>query len=204
VQSYLQGHDIQKDVPLERTFQAGFEKWSKARINTAGISRSPLKTPMNRTIRTLLFMLLFGVGVGSLALATLCDDLHHYYQQRRNLAIAEIQMDVLRGYNADYDGLLAHLKGDPNAIRRFEHIVLGKQPEEPNSIFPKASLNVLMQTQKTMTSYREPGPVPEIPAWVQRIRKPSRRRAMFASGGALVLIAILWFGMDRRRPTAAS
>jgi hypothetical protein len=154
---------------------------------------------MRNTFRTVLFMILFGVGVGALALATLCNDVHVYYQQRRTMALAEAQLHTLRELNADYDGLLAHIETEPNAVRRLGPIVLGRLPEEPNSVFPEAALSVLMCAKQVMTSYQDPRPFPEIPAWVQRVRKEPRRQGMFASGGALVLVAILWFGMDRRR-----
>jgi len=154
---------------------------------------------MNKTVRTVLFMLLFGVGVGSLALAALCNDVHVYYQQRCTIAQAQAQLHTLRELNADYDGLLDHIESEPNAVRRLGPIVLGRLPEEPNSIFPEAALSVLMCAKQAMTSYQDPRPFPEIPVWVQRIRKEPRRQGMFASGGALVLVAILWFGVDRRR-----
>lgn len=172
-------------------------------INAARVYRPWVDCLMNSTVRTLFFMLLFGVGVGALALATLCNDVHVYFHQRRTLAQAEAQLRTLRELNAEFDGLLAHMQTEPNTVRRLVPIVLGRRPEEPNSIFPEAALSVLMLAKQTITSYQDTIPIPEVPAWVERIRMGPRRRAMFASGGALVLIAILWFGMDRRRQVLA-
>jgi hypothetical protein len=165
------------------TFQAGFHKWSKAMINTEWVYRPWVDCLMNSTVRTLLFMLLFGVGVGALALATLCNDVHVYFHQRRTLAQAETQLRTLRDLNAEFDGLLAHMETEPNTVRRLVPIVLGRRPEEPNSVFPEAALSVLMMAKQTITSYKDTIPIPEVPVWVERIRMGPRRRAMFASGG---------------------
>lgn len=157
---------------------------------------------MKDVLRTLFFFILFGVGTGALALATLSNDIDTYYRQRRALVLAEVHLDTLRKLNADYDGLLEQIESEPNNLERLIPVVMGKRPEEPNTAFPEARLSTLMRAKQALASYQQAPHIPEIPAWLERIRNPKRRRGLFASGGALVLIALIWFGIERRRPAS--
>lgn len=154
---------------------------------------------MNNLVRTLIFIFLFGVGVGALGLASLLDDIHTYYQQRHLLAEAEVNIETLRALNTNYDALLDQIENDPGARRRLAPVVLGRRPEEPNAVFPEAAVTVMMQAKQAVASHQAPPPLPEPPAWLIRLQEPRRRQSLFISGGALVLIAILWFGLERKR-----
>ena len=154
---------------------------------------------MNDALRTIAFMILFGLGVGSLSLASLVDDIDTYYQQRCLMVQAEKDIAALRELNANYDGLLKQLDSDVDARKRLAPVVLGQRPGEPNAVFPQAALSVLMQAKQAIAVKRAPTPFPEIPAWLTRIQKPQRRRALFIAGAGLVLVAIRWFGLASKR-----
>jgi hypothetical protein len=152
---------------------------------------------MKDVIRFLSFAMLFGVGTGTLSLTVLSDDLHEYYIKRLALARAEIMLTNLQQLNADYDALLGRIESNPDELKRLAPVVLGAELEDPNSVIPAVGLQQRIVARQALAAQHQPHPLPEIPVWLQRIRTSRRRLGLFLSGGALVLISFIWFGMVR-------
>ncbi|MFC1762637.1 hypothetical protein ACFL6U_11225 [Planctomycetota bacterium] len=154
---------------------------------------------MKDVIRVFLFALLFGVGAGALSLTVLSDDLHEYYTKRRALARAEIMLENLQQLNVDYDALLVRIESNPEELKRLAPVVLGTELGEPNSVIPAVGLQQRMVARQALAAQQETRNLPDIPTWLRRIRTPRRRLGLFLSGGALVLISFIWFGLVQHR-----
>ena len=64
-------------------------------------------------LRTLLFVVFFGIGTAALAGSILYDDLLGYYRNKQLLRSAEETLNKLESLNADYDALLKQLEERP-------------------------------------------------------------------------------------------
>jgi len=148
------------------------------------------------TIRILVFVLFFTIGLSVLTLSLLFGDLYAYYQNRQILAEAERNIEKLKALNDDYDALLRQLQGDTQFARRLAPATLGIEPKEKDVAYPQetasqlavARIALMKETEKQ--SQKEP----ILPRWVERCSQPNRRLALFIAGSALILIAFVYFG----------
>jgi hypothetical protein len=149
---------------------------------------------MQNIVRVLSFMLLFGVGAGTLGLWALCDDLVIYYQNKQLLATAEYQLETLRSLNADYDVLLGRLENDPNLLKRIAMITLGTRYEDPNTAYPMARPEQVMVARQALVEKSRSGPnIPAIPSWLVRCSRHNLRKLLFGAGGVLIIISFVCF-----------
>jgi hypothetical protein len=148
-----------------------------------------------RIVRNLLFLVFFSSGATVLATMILCNDLLDHYQNKALLAEMEQSIDKLESLDEDYDILLEQVEQDPNTLRRLAPAALGIEPNEPNTVFPKATAEeldaarmVLMEptSQETLDA--------ATPELLMRCCRPRRRAALIASGAFLVIIAFMFFG----------
>ncbi|MHC4474960.1 MAG: hypothetical protein ACYTEL_04905 [Planctomycetota bacterium] len=149
-------------------------------------------------LRSLLFVVFFGIGAAAVAGAVLCDELFTHYRNKHQLQVQKHLTERLKSLNADYDALLEQLRRDPNLVERLGPAVLGTGRRDPNTVYPKvtpqqleAARQVLMDESKLPTS-------PAVPAWLDRTSKPPQRIALFLAGSFLILISFIWFGSGRR------
>jgi len=146
-------------------------------------------------LRTLLFIIFFSVGATALSGSILCDDLIRYYHNRQRLKAKEELSNRLRSLNTDYDALLQNLEKDPNLLERIAPLVLGMERNDANTIYPKATEELLEAVKKALeedSSQQSTEPV--IPAWLVRCSEPTRRVILFLAGAFLVLISFIWLG----------
>ena len=151
---------------------------------------------MQKTIRLLAFFILFGVGMGALAVSILCDDLTVYFQNRQDLARAGKELEDLRLLVSTHDSLLRQLERDPNMIKRIAPAVLGTGEEDPNVIYPEAGVDEYIAAKLALREHnRTESQVPEMPQWLTRCRHPRRRVGLFFSGAVLILVSFSCFGL---------
>ncbi|NIP24766.1 MAG: hypothetical protein GWN67_07035, partial [Phycisphaerae bacterium] len=101
----------------------------------------------------------------------------------------------LKSLNADYDALLQQLKDDPNLIKRIALVTVGKEAEDANTIYPKATAEQLAAARKALTEETSQQSAKEtLPRWLARCREPRRRTALFFAGAGLILISFICFG----------
>jgi len=151
-------------------------------------------------LRTLLFIVFFSIGAAALSGSILCDDLVRYYRNRQLLKAAEESLRRLETLNADYEALLQQLQEDPNAVKRIAPVTLGTEPEEEDTIYPKATAEQLAAAKKALREEAGLGAAePEMPGWLMRCSEPAQRIILFLAGAFLILISFICFGAAGQR-----
>lgn len=150
-----------------------------------------MKRPV--VIRTVLFVLFFSVGAGSLGVSVICEDLVLYYQNRQLSEAARESLEKLKSLNDDYNMLLAQLAEDPNLLKRLATVTLGREPSDSNTVYPKTTARQLAAARKALTDPNAEYSEPAIPKWLGRCSEPRKRMALFISGIALTLISFICF-----------
>lgn len=151
-------------------------------------------------LRTLLFVVFFSIGTAALAGAILRDDLLRYYRNKQLLRSAEETLSWLESLNADYDALLKQLKENPALLERIAPATLGTEPNEPNTVYPKATAEQLDAARKVLAEDLEQQSRAEMPDWIARCSEPSKRTILFLAGALLILISFICFGPAKQRP----
>jgi hypothetical protein len=142
----------------------------------------------------LFFVVFFSVGAAALGGAVLCDDFIQYCRNKSLLQEAQDSLKRLESLNTEYDALLAELEKDPDLLKRIVPVTLGTEPNDPNTVYPKARAGELAIARKTLMAEAEEEPVaPAIPTWLQRCSDPPKRIALFIAGASLVLISLVCF-----------
>ncbi len=145
-------------------------------------------------LQTLLFVVFFSIGAAALSVSVLCDDLVRYYTDRQLLKADGASLNRLESLKADYDAVLEQVKKDPNLIKRIAPATLGTEPDDEETIYPKATAEQLDAARKVLTEDSD-RQVNEsmIPVWLARCSKPLRRFILFLSGAFLILISFVCF-----------
>jgi len=150
-------------------------------------------------IRMILFVVFFSIGAASLGISILCDDLVQYYRNRRQLAVTQQSLEKLESLNADYDALLEQLEEDPNLVKRLAPATLGTKPDDPNTVYPKATPEQIEAAKQALA--KDPNDlsdVPMLPNWLTRCSEPRRRISLFVAGSFLVLISFTCFSPNKQ------
>ncbi len=142
-----------------------------------------------------LFVVFFSIGAVALSGSVLFADLLRYYNNRELLKEKKKLSSHLKSLNADYDALLQQLKNDPNLIKRIANVTLGKEDNDANTIYPKATAEQLAAAKKALTDQTSAEPADKtLPQWLMRCREPRRRMILFFAGAGLILISFICFG----------
>jgi len=140
------------------------------------------------------FVVFFSIGAAALGGAVLCDDLIQYCRNKALVREAEASLKRLESLNAEYDALLQELEKDPNLLQRIVPVTLGTEPNDPNTVYPKARAGELAVARKALVAEAGQEPAaPAIPVWLQRCSDPPKRIVLFIAGASLVLIALVCF-----------
>lgn len=152
-----------------------------------------------RVIRAVVFTVFFGIGATVLAATVLCDDLLEYFYYKGLLKQAEGHLKKLESLNADYDALLGQLEGNPKELARLAPATLGIEPNDPNTAYPRATVDKLAAARKALSEEpNRPADDEATPEWLGLCCQWPRRHILFFSGSALVLISFIFFGPTRR------
>jgi hypothetical protein len=156
-------------------------------------------------LRTLLFVVFFGIGTAALAASILYDDLLRYYRDKQLLMSAEETLNKLESLNADYDALLKQLEENPGLLERIAPAALGTELNEPNTVYPKVTAEQLDAARKVLAEDSKQQPSGAgIPKWIVRCGELSRRIILFTSGAFLILISFIFFGTADKTKSAGA
>ncbi len=152
-------------------------------------------------IRMILFVVFFSIGVTSLGISILCDDLVKYYRSKRLLTVTQQSIPRLESVIDDYDVAIEQLEHDPNRVRRLAPATLGTEPEDANAVYPRATPEELAKAHQA--SPQDPNDQtegPMLPNWLVRCSEPRRRITLFIAGSFLVLISFTCFTPTKQPP----
>jgi hypothetical protein len=151
-------------------------------------------------IRAFLFVVFFSIGAAALSGSILCADLLRYYHNKGLLKDEKELSSQLKSLNTDYDALLQQLRDDPNLIKRIANVTLGKDDNDANTIYPKATAEQLTAARKALTEETSSEPAEAtLPRWLTRCREPRRRTMLFFAGAGLILISFICFGPAKEK-----
>lgn len=151
-------------------------------------------------IRAFLFVVFFSIGAATLCGSILFADLLRYYNNRAMLKAEKELSNRLRSLNADYDALLQQLRNDPNLIKRIALVTLGKETDDANTIYPKATAEQLAAARKALMEETSTEPAnTSLPQWLTRCKEPRRRTMLFFAGAGLILISFICFGPAKEK-----
>jgi hypothetical protein len=148
---------------------------------------------IQEAIRAFFFILFFFAGTAALGLSVLCEDMVQYYQNRQHIVLAKESIEKARILNEDYDALLSQLENDPNLVRRLAQATVGTAINEPNTAYPRPTQNELIAAREALTGPDEQSQEPQLPRWLARSIEPQKRKTLFLSGIALILISFVCF-----------
>lgn len=152
-----------------------------------------------RAIRVVAFIVFFSIGATVLSATMLCDDAVEYFHNKAILKQAELNLKKLQSLDSDYDTVLKQLEGDPRQLARLAPATLGIEPNEPNTVFPRATADKLAAARRTLINKSEEQAYDEsIPPWLGACCRWPRRNLLFFAGGSLVLISFVFFGPERK------
>ena len=146
-------------------------------------------------LRTLLFVVFFSIGATAMYASIICNELLiGLYHKRQLLKAKQEDTNRLESLKADYDAVLEQVKKDPNLIKRIAPATLGTEPDDEETIYPKATAEQLDAARKVLTedSDRQVNE-PMIPVWLARCSEPLQRVVLFLSGGFLILVSFVCF-----------
>ena len=146
-------------------------------------------------LRTFFFCAFFGIGAAALSGSVLCDVLLKFYRGKLLLHAQQQRTDDLKSLIADYNALLAEIEKDPNFAKRVAPATLGAEPNDEDTIYPRATVEQLQATRKIlMEESNRKLDEPAVPRWLTRCSEPRRRIMLFVAGAFLILISFVCFG----------
>lgn len=152
-------------------------------------------------IRAILFVLFFSIGVGSLSISILCDEMVQYYRNAELVAAAEELLAKLESLNADYDAVIEMLQSDPNdpnSVKHLARVTLGPEHRDPNTVYPRATADQLAAARRVLAAHSDeqtPGEAgSSMPRWLNRASEPRRKLTLFICGVVLILSSLVCFG----------
>lgn len=146
-----------------------------------------------KIVRTFFFCIFFGIGAMVLSGSILCDVLLAFYHNKQLLQEQQLRTERLKSLINDYNALLAELERDPNFARRIAPATLGAEPDDADTIYPKATDELQIAARKVLSE--DPNQIEStVPAWLSRCSEPHRRIILFFAGAGLILISFICFG----------
>ncbi len=147
-----------------------------------------------RVLQILVFTIFFGIGAVALGGSVLCEDLIRYCRDRNTIRESQRSIDRLTSLNREYDALLEQLENDPELLRRIAAPALGKEPNDPNTAYPRTRARELQIARQAVKEQLEKdAPLLEVPPWLVRCAEPRRRMALFVAGASLIIISLVCF-----------
>ncbi|MEN6425824.1 MAG: hypothetical protein ABFE13_10700 [Phycisphaerales bacterium] len=145
-------------------------------------------------LRFLVFVVFFSSGAAALGGAVLCDDFIKYCHNKQIVQQAERSIRRLESLNAEYDVLLEQLESNPDLLQRIAPVTLGTEPNDPNTVYPRARAKDLAIARKVVMDQASEEPADAtIPKWLQRCSDPPKRIILFVAGASLILISMVCF-----------
>jgi len=153
-----------------------------------------------RITRGLFFAIFFAVGAAVFSISILGDELVQYYQNRHFLKAAGDSLKKLKSLNDDYDALLGRVEKDPNILRNIAPAALGIEPDDTNTVYPRASLRSLARAREVLSEkLPQNTDEPAMPIWLNRCSRQPQRAVILLCGAFLILVAFIRFGPARSK-----
>ena len=150
-------------------------------------------------LRFLVFVVFFSSGAAALGGAVLCDDFIQYCRNRQLIGEAQRAVHRLESLNTEYDVLLEQLESNPDLLKRIAPVALGAEPNDPNTVYPKARAKELALARRAVMDQADKDPAEAtVPMWLQRCSDPPKRIVLFISGASLILISMVCFTAGER------
>lgn len=154
-----------------------------------------------RAIRVVAFIVFFSIGAAVLSATVLCDDAVEYFHNRALLIQADTNLKKLQTLDSDYDTVLNQVEGDPCQLARLAPATLGIEPNEPNTVYPRATADKLAAAKRALIEKPDEQTNQEsAPPWLGLCCQWPRRHILFFAGAALVLISFVFFGPTKKPP----
>jgi hypothetical protein len=148
-----------------------------------------------RAIRVVAFIVFFSIGAAVLSATVLCDDAVEYFRNKAILSQADANLKKLQTLDSDYDTVLNKFESDPCQLARLAPATLGIEPNEPNTVYPRATADKLAAAKRALIEKPDQQTSEEsIPPWLELCCQWPRRHILFFAGAALVLISFVFFG----------
>lgn len=131
-------------------------------------------------------------------------ELLNYYLSRRALDEVYAQNEKIKELTDQYNAQISLIEQEPNVLERIRVLAFNRPPRREDTVFPRSSSQPLrQQTQMLFERLEQKQTAPrELPSWLQRCVQPNLRRALFVSGGALVMLTFIFFGTQPRTQKA--
>lgn len=157
-------------------------------------------TRMAEILRFGLFCVFFTAGAGAIAIALLAEEIQTYYHNKQTLYELQQAGKKIEVLTEQYTAQIEQIRRDPEILKKLQWAVLGREPNEADTVFPRVSDQELSHYMAVMEASRE-RPPSITPAWVQRSNQPNFRYGLFFAGTGLVLITFIFFGSGRPVPS---
>ncbi len=175
---------------------------SSSILDVHRVSRIEVLDMQGQTIvRTFLFCVFFSIGAVVMSGSTLCDVLQRYYLGKHLLEAQQQRTNHLKSLIADYNALLEEIEKDPNFAKRIAPATLGTEPNDADTVYPRATVEQLAATRKVLMEDSQRLVKPAIPEWLGRCSEPWRRITLFVAGAVLILISFVCFGPSGQKST---
>jgi hypothetical protein len=155
-------------------------------------------------INAVLFLAFFTAGIAAVALSVLALEIGTLYRDNLVLQKLEASNKHLMALDVQYAYQLEQIKKNPAILGRLKVLNLGEEPQDPQTAYPPARNDELIQaarnilTQKEVKKKDEP---PVIPTWLVRACQPRARITLFLAGTALIITSMMFFSRTEE-PTA--
>jgi hypothetical protein len=151
----------------------------------------------------LVFVIFFGIGAVGLGGSVLCEDVIRYCRDKNEVKESQKSIDRLTLLNKEYDTLLEQLNKDPEPFKRIAGPTLGREPNEPETAYPKAKAEELrIARQSLLDQAGRDRPAIEVPDWLLRCAEPRHRIGLFVAGASLIIISMVCFTPEPKRAKA--
>jgi hypothetical protein len=145
----------------------------------------------------LLFVVFFTAGVAAVSLSVLAREIGTLYRDKAILHKIEESNKNLQSLDKQYAFQLDQIKKNPAILARLRVLNLGEEPQDPQTAYPPAKSDQLIQAARNILSQKEvkkKDEPPLVPAWVIRACQTRSRIALFMAGAALIIISMMFFG----------
>jgi hypothetical protein len=155
-------------------------------------------------VNGLLFVIFFTAGIAAVSVAALVPEIGTLYVYNVTLKKIETSNKNLQKLDEQYAYQIDQIKKNPAVLARLRVLNLGEEPRDPQTAYPPASDDKLIQEARIILSEKA---IPKreeavIPNWLIRARQTRGRIALFLTGTALIIVSMTFFSTREDEPVA--
>jgi hypothetical protein len=144
----------------------------------------------------LLFVVFFTAGIAAVSLSVLVVEVGTLYRDKATLQKIDNSNKALQKLDEQYAYQIEQIKKNPAVLARLKVLNLGEEPQDPQTAYPQASNDQLIQAARIILSQKEQprkDEPPLIPNWLIRARSTQARLVLFVAGTALIIVSMTFF-----------